>query len=228
MEAIDVDGVRLRVAVRGTGQPLLLLTGIGGNLGMWGPFEDALDPDVIRTITVDAPGTGGSTEYCVPRRMHGLARTMDRMLDALGYDSVDLLGVSFGGVLAQQLAHQAPHRIRRLVLAATGPGLGGVPADPGSCWRWRPRAATGSRTTSAGSPGRSTAGPPGATRMRRCTGRWPASPGHRRPGATWTSCSPSRAGPAFPGCTGCDSRRSYSPATTIPSSRSSTAASSAG
>jgi poly(3-hydroxyalkanoate) depolymerase len=43
---------------------------------------------------------------------------------------VDVLGVSFGGVLAQQLAHQAPRRVRRLVLAATGAGLGGVPASP--------------------------------------------------------------------------------------------------
>jgi poly(3-hydroxyalkanoate) depolymerase len=104
--------------------------GIGGNLEMWAPFEECLDPRAVQSITVDAPGTGGSDGYRWPRRMSGLASTMDRMLARLGYDEVDLLGVSFGGVLAQQLAHQAPHRIRRLVLAATGPGLGGVPASP--------------------------------------------------------------------------------------------------
>jgi poly(3-hydroxyoctanoate) depolymerase len=123
--------VRLRVAVRGSGRPLLLLMGIGGNLEMWAPFEAALDPRAVQTITVDAPGTGGSSPYRFPRRMGGLASTMDRLLDALGYDDVDVLGVSFGGVVAQQLAHQAPHRVRRLVLAATGPGLGGVPGSPG-------------------------------------------------------------------------------------------------
>jgi poly(3-hydroxyoctanoate) depolymerase len=127
---LDVDGVRLRVAVRGTGRPLLLLMGIGGNIEMWAPFEDALDPRVVRTIAVDAPGTGGSTGYRFPRRMSGLARTVDRMLDALGVDRVDVLGVSFGGALAQQLAYQAPARVRRLVLAATGPGLGGLPGSP--------------------------------------------------------------------------------------------------
>lgn len=127
---VDVDGVRLRVGIRGTGRPLLLLMGIGGNIEMWAPFEGALDGRAHRTITVDAPGTGASTPYRLPRRMPGLARTMERLLDALGHDQVDVLGVSFGGVLAQQLAHQAPHRVRRLVLAATGPGLGGVPGSP--------------------------------------------------------------------------------------------------
>jgi poly(3-hydroxyoctanoate) depolymerase len=127
---VDVDGVRLRVAVRGTGRPLLLLMGIGGNLEMWAPFEDHLDPTAVQSITVDAPGTGGSTPYRWPRRMRGLASTMDGLLDALGHDQVDVLGVSFGGVLAQQLAHQAPGRVRRLILAATGPGLGGVPGSP--------------------------------------------------------------------------------------------------
>ena len=130
LRQVDVDGVRLRVAIRGTGRPLLLLMGIGGNLEMWAPFEDALDGKLVQTITVDAPGTGGSSPYRWPRRMGGLAQTMDRMLDALGYDQVDVLGVSFGGALAQQLAHQAPARVRRLVLAATGPGLGGVPGSP--------------------------------------------------------------------------------------------------
>ena len=126
---VDADGVRLRVGIRGTGRPLLLLMGIGGNLEMWTPFEEALDGRVVQTITVDAPGTGASGGYRFPRRMSGLASTMERLLDALGYHRVDVLGVSFGGVLAQQLAHQAPDRVRRLVLAATGIGLGGVPGS---------------------------------------------------------------------------------------------------
>ena len=98
---VSVDGVRLRVSVRGTGRPLLLLMAIGGNLEMWAPFEVLLKG--VQTITVDAPGTGGSTGYRWPRRMGGLARTMEGLLDALELPSVDVLGVSFGGVLAQQL-----------------------------------------------------------------------------------------------------------------------------
>jgi poly(3-hydroxyoctanoate) depolymerase len=48
----------------------------------------------------------------------------------VGLDQVDVLGVSLGGAIAQQPAHQAPHRVRRLILAATMPGLGGVPGSP--------------------------------------------------------------------------------------------------
>ncbi len=84
----------------------------------------------MQAIGFDAPGVGRSTAYPWPRRIPGVTRTVERMLDVLGYEQVDVLGVSLGGVLAQQLAHQAPHRVRRLVLAATGPGLGGVPGSP--------------------------------------------------------------------------------------------------
>ena len=117
---VEVDGVRLRTSIRGAGRPLLLLSGIGASLSLSAPFEDALNPHGVQTIAVDAPGTGGSTRYRRPRRMPGLARTFELLLDALEYEQVDVLGASFGGVLAQQLAHQAPSRVRRLVLAATG------------------------------------------------------------------------------------------------------------
>lgn len=101
--------------------------GIGGNLDMWEPFASRLPRQRVQTITYDAPGTGGSSPYRLPQRLGGLARTVEHLLDALGYEQVDVLGVSFGGGIAQQLAHQAPHRVGRLVLAATMPGVGGFP-----------------------------------------------------------------------------------------------------
>jgi poly(3-hydroxyoctanoate) depolymerase len=127
---VEVDGVRLRTSVRGSGPPLLLITGLGASLDLAEPFERELTRRRLQAISFDAPGVGQSTAYARPRRMPGVARTIEAMLDALGYPRVDLLGVSLGGVVAQQLAHQAPHRVRRLVLAATGPGLGGVPGSP--------------------------------------------------------------------------------------------------
>jgi poly(3-hydroxyalkanoate) depolymerase len=134
---VDVNGVRLRVAVSGissAGPPLLIITGLGASLELAEPFERELNRSGVQTISYDAPGVGQSTPYGWPRRMRGVARTAEHLLDALGHDTVDVFGVSLGGVVAQQLAHQAPLRVRRLVLAATGPGLGGVPGSPRVLW----------------------------------------------------------------------------------------------
>ena len=130
---VDVDGVRLRTSVRGTGAPLLIITGLGASLELAEPFEREMVARGAQVISFDAPGVGESTGYPWPKRMPGVARTVERMLDALGYQQVDVIGVSLGGVIAQQFAHQAPDRVRRLVLAATGPGvvgLGGIPGSP--------------------------------------------------------------------------------------------------
>ena len=133
----DVDGIRLRIAVADGDDarpPLLLITGIGASLDIAAPFERELNNHGLATISYDAAGVGESTQYTWPRRMSGVARTAERLLDVLGHDVVDVFGVSLGGVVAQQLAHQAPHRVRRLILAATGPGLGGVPGSPKVLW----------------------------------------------------------------------------------------------
>lgn len=129
---IEVDGLRLRTSERGAGRPLLVLTGIGAPLELSAPFEREVNPYGVRTITLDAPGTGDSDRYKVPRRMPGLARTVVGVLDALGLGEVDVLGLSFGGILAQQLAHTAPERVRKLVLVATAPGVAGLGGIPGS------------------------------------------------------------------------------------------------
>ena len=57
--------------------------GIGGNIEMWHPFEQALEGSGIQTITFDAPGVGESTSRFLPRRMGALARTVDGLIGAL-------------------------------------------------------------------------------------------------------------------------------------------------
>ncbi|MGR6964544.1 alpha/beta fold hydrolase [Geodermatophilus sp. URMC 61] len=130
VRTVQVGEVRLRTSVRGSGRPLLLITGLGASLELAESFERELAARGRQVISFDAPGIGGSTPYRSPRRMPGLVRTVSGLLDALGLDEVDVFGVSLGGVVAQQLAHQVPHRVRSLVLAATAPGLGGMPGAP--------------------------------------------------------------------------------------------------
>jgi poly(3-hydroxyoctanoate) depolymerase len=130
VRTVEVGEVRLRTSVRGAGRPLLLVTGLGASLDLAEPFERELAARGRQVISFDAPGIGGSTPYRSPRRMPGLARTVTGLLDALGLDEVDVFGVSLGGVVAQQLTHQAPDRVGGLVLAATAPGMGGMPGAP--------------------------------------------------------------------------------------------------
>src|SRR5262245_4866365 len=68
------------------------------------------------------PGVGGSPAPWQPYRPSTLARLSALLLDQLGHEEVDVLGVSWGGALAQQFAFQHSRRCRRLVLAATSPG----------------------------------------------------------------------------------------------------------
>jgi poly(3-hydroxyalkanoate) depolymerase len=120
--------MRLRVRIEGKGSPLLLVMGLGGNVEMWRPLLDAMDGR--QTIAFDAPGTGESDLPRRPLRMTDLAAMAGRLLDQLGHHRVDVLGVSFGGAVAQQLAIQDPRRVRRLILAATTFGLGSIPGNP--------------------------------------------------------------------------------------------------
>jgi len=132
---VDVDGQVLKVGIkRGDGPPLLVFNGIGANLEILEPFTDALDG--IETIVFDVPGTGGSALPSSPYCLRKLARLADRMLTKLGYESkVDVLGVSWGGALAQQFARSCRHRCRRLILAATTPGALMMPGSPFVLWR---------------------------------------------------------------------------------------------
>jgi len=130
LEFVLVDGHLLRVSIRGEGRPLLLVMGLGGNIEMWDPLERAIGRHGIQTIAYDASGTGHSPTRLVPQRMPGLARQAAHLLDALGHPHADVLGVSFGGAVAQELTVTNPHRVRRLVLASTMCGLGGVPGNP--------------------------------------------------------------------------------------------------
>ena len=125
---VNADGQRLHVGRRGAGPPLLLITGIGAHLDMWAPFARLVAGREL--IAFDAPGTGRSPRPGRPLRMSSLAAMVRALLDELELDRVDVLGYSWGGGLAQELARRAPDRVRRLVLCATGPGLGGVPPRP--------------------------------------------------------------------------------------------------
>jgi poly(3-hydroxyalkanoate) depolymerase len=143
---VDVDGIEvrtievgqqsLRVATtrRPNGRlPLLLFNGIGANWQLAKPFLRALKN--TPAIIFDVPGIGGSPLPPLPYRPSTLARLASRLVAQLGHQQVDVAGVSWGGGLAQQFAHQHGALCRKLVLAATSPGAIMVPGKPSVVWK---------------------------------------------------------------------------------------------
>jgi poly(3-hydroxyalkanoate) depolymerase len=136
VRTIEVGTQLLRVATRRGPKgrpPLLLFNGIGASLELAKPFMRALKR--TEAIIFDVPGVGGSPKPSGPYRPSTIARLAERLITQLGRRRVDVAGVSWGGGMAQQFAHQHYAMCRKLVLAATSPGAIMVPGSPGVLWK---------------------------------------------------------------------------------------------
>lgn len=129
----QVDGRNLRVAHwKAEGKtdklPLLFFNGIGANIEAMAPLAHMLqDRDFL---TFDMPGVGGSPEPMVPYNAWMMGRISEQLLDRFDITQVDVMGVSWGGAMAQQFTLQNGPRVNRLILAATTAGMLMVPGNP--------------------------------------------------------------------------------------------------
>jgi len=130
---VAVEGVRY--AYRSLGQneqapPLVLLQHFTGTMDDWDPqLIDGL-AEQRRVIVFDNAGVGASGGK-TPDSVRSMALDAAAFCDALQLQQIDVLGFSLGGFVAQQLLFDQPERIRRLVLAGTGPeGGAGINALP--------------------------------------------------------------------------------------------------
>jgi pimeloyl-ACP methyl ester carboxylesterase len=124
-ETIDIGGTRFAYRQLGadTGVPVVFLNHLAAVLDNW-------DPRIIdgiaakrRVIVFDNRGigaSGGST----PNSVEAMARDAIAFIRQLGFDQVDLLGFSLGGMVSQVIAHDQPQLVRKLILAGTGPAGG--------------------------------------------------------------------------------------------------------
>jgi len=128
---LSLDGHTLRVgrqSGKGSGIPLLLFNGIGGNIELLEPVAGWMPEREV--ITFDIPGVGHSPLPDRPYRLTGIARLATQVLDHFGHAQADVLGVSWGGAAAQQFARSHSERCRRLILCATSTGTIMVPSNP--------------------------------------------------------------------------------------------------
>jgi 3-oxoadipate enol-lactonase len=132
MPFVECKGISLCYEVHGQGPPLLLLAGLGGGTWSWYGqvpyFEES-----YKTITFDNRGAGRSSIPQGPYQMRQLAEDALCLLDHIEVERAFVLGLSMGGMIAQELALMAPKRIRALFLGCTHcGGSSRVPPTPES------------------------------------------------------------------------------------------------
>ena len=128
---IKIGRQTLRTAIwhgTGTARPVLFFNGIGANLETMAPLGHLMQSR-CSIITFDMPGIGGSPNPAIPYRPNIAAKWAKHILDTLGVDEVDVMGVSWGGGLAQQFTRNYPDCAKSLVLLSTSTGMFMVPGN---------------------------------------------------------------------------------------------------
>src|SRR5687768_6555109 len=116
---VDANGVRYYYEIHGTGEPLLLLHGGLGSIDMFAPVLPTLSAS-RQIVAVDLHGHGRTTLGNRPINLVDIGNDLAVVLRTLDYDSVDVLGYSFGGGAALRLAIQHPQLVRRLAVVSAG------------------------------------------------------------------------------------------------------------
>lgn len=130
MRHVRANGLEIWLETAGSGPPLLFIGGTGWDLRR---TRDPLGPLLTRHFSValyDQRGQGQSAKPPGPYAMQDFAQDAVGVLDALGWERAHVVGYSFGGMVAQELAIRHPSRIDRLVLAATTSGGAGGRSYP--------------------------------------------------------------------------------------------------
>jgi 3-oxoadipate enol-lactonase len=119
MSHLTVNGYELFHRRSGTGEPLLLIQGMSGTHLSWGePFLAELVGD-FDVVSYDHRGIGRSARADDEFTIADLADDAVGILDAVGFETAHVMGISMGGMVAQELALRCPERIRTLTLGCT-------------------------------------------------------------------------------------------------------------
>lgn len=116
---VPVNGLEYYFEITGAGEPLLLLHGGLGSMDMLGPVRVKL-AEARRVIAVDLHGHGRTALGSRPIDMLAMGNDMAALVQALGFEQLDVMGYSMGGAVALRMAIQHPARVRRLALVSTG------------------------------------------------------------------------------------------------------------
>ncbi len=121
MATIEANGIDIYYEEHGSGEPLLLIMGFGGNAATWNPQIEGLAKH-FRVIAFDNRGVGRTSAPDGPYSISQMACDVVGLLDGLDIPRAHVFGISMGGMVAQELAIDHPTRIDSLILGCTTPG----------------------------------------------------------------------------------------------------------
>ena len=133
---VQANGQQLYYEVHGDGPPLLLVMGIGYDSSLWTLAQVPALSTQFRVVLVDNRDAGRSSRATHPYRIADMADDLAGLLDALGIQRSHLLGLSMGGMIAQEFALRHADRLDRLVLTGTGAAPARSAVDAIQIWRW--------------------------------------------------------------------------------------------
>src|SRR5215831_17514249 len=130
MTFAKLDGLDFYYERTGTGAPLLFISGTGGDLRVKPNVMDGPFPKNFDTIAYDQRGLGRSAKPDAVYTMADYADDAARLMDFAGWENANVVGVSFGGMVAQEFVLRHPKKVKRLVLCCTSPGGKGGASYP--------------------------------------------------------------------------------------------------
>jgi len=121
MPKAKVSEINIYYEVHGQGEPLVLIQGLSGSHSAW-VFQARAFKKHYQVITFDNRGAGKTGKSSGPYTIRTMAEDTIGLLDYLGVDKAHVLGISLGGMIAQEIAINHPEKVRKLVLACTSAG----------------------------------------------------------------------------------------------------------
>lgn len=118
MSKAFVNGIHIDYQIHGEGDPLILLTGLGGDQNSWF-FQINAFKKYFKVVVFDNRGIGNSDRPEEPYTIKTMADDAVALMDHLNIDKSNILGISMGGMIAQEIAINYPDRLKKLILGST-------------------------------------------------------------------------------------------------------------